>query len=221
MRNIVLILVILCSFSRCVNECETCGQGKIMENYVLKYDNLSNSYFYIYDPVEDSAGFSFKTEFHGGTIINCLFPDNNEKIKSAFRRIAAHNGDTAFYRPISQCFPFTCLSDKAGRFDIYCDMEYAGYPAETPLNEICTIYFYSAEEFVRSNYVAPDIDAPVKQYRMPLNEFNSTEHYLMAATNFYLVLSVKPDNRPAEYLFTLVYSFADKQLTHSIHYTVQ
>jgi hypothetical protein len=172
-----------------------------MENYVLKYYTFSEySNIFVNIIEEDSAGICFDLQFYNGEIVNCILPKNEDMLVK-FREIAKYNGDTAYYRPISTCFPYTCLSDKTGRFDIYCDREYAGYPAETLLNDLVTIRFYSAEEFVRSDYV----NAPVKQYSMPLTEFNAGNYYLIVSNHISFVLNVKPDY-PAEYRFTFTYS---------------
>jgi hypothetical protein len=208
MRNVFFILLILCGFAQCAEPCDTCGEGKIMENYVLKYYILSDySSIFITTPEKDSAGVSFEIGFYNNEAISPLLSEN-EEIHAKFREIARNNGDTAYYRPISTCFPYTCLSDKAGRFDIYCDREYAGYPAETLLNEFVTICFYSVDEFVKSGYISPDT---VKQYCMPLTEFNAGNYYLMASNHISFVLKVKPDY-PAEYRFIFTYSDSSVEL---------
>jgi hypothetical protein len=200
MRIVFLSLLILLSFTQCTEPCDTCGEGKIMENYVLKYYSDYSSLF-VDIPVIDSAGIKFESYFYNGELINCIFPQNDNMLLK-FREIAKYNGDTTFYRPISQCFPYTCLAREIGRFDICCDIEYAGYPAGTSLNELFTIYYYSAEEFVRNGYyTTPDI----KQYCKPLIEFNSGKYRLVASNHIYLVLNVKPDYS-AQYIFTFTYS---------------
>jgi hypothetical protein len=175
-----------------------------MENYVLKYyEHADWSNLYVDTPAKDSSGIKFEAYFYGGNLINSIFPED-ENMSAKFREIAKSNGDTAYCRPVSTCFPYTCLSHEAGRFDIYCDKEYAGYPAGTLLNELFTVCYYSAEEFVRSGYVTPDINAPVEQYCKPLTEFNAGKHHLVASNHIYLVLNIEPDC-PAEYVFTFTY----------------
>jgi hypothetical protein len=214
MRNIFLILLTIFVFSQCAEECETCGQGKIMKNYILKYYTLFDySNIYIDTPEEDSAGIIFKAYFYNGKLINSLFPEN-EKMLADFHEIAKNNGDTAYYRPISTCFPYTCLTSKAGRFDIYCDTIYAGYSAGTSLNEFVTICFYSAEDFIRNGYVSSDINTPIKQYCMPLTEFNVGNHYLMASNHISFILSIKPD-RPALSFYRFVFTYSDNSFEFS------
>jgi hypothetical protein len=201
-------------FSGCSEQCETCGQGKIMENYVLKYYILFDySNIFIEPPKKDSAGISFETRFYSSELVNPLFPENEEMV-AKFREIAKNNGDTAYYRPISTCFPYTCLPDKAGRFDVYCDREYAGYSAKTSLNELITIRFYSAEDFVRSDYTS----IPVQQYNMPLTEFNAGNYYLVASNYIYFILNEKPDY-PSEYEFIFTYSDGSIEISANIFTT--
>jgi hypothetical protein len=204
MKNAFLILLILFSFTRCAEPCDTCGDGKIMENYVLKYYTHTNySNLFVDTPSKDSFDIKFEVHFYGGELINSILPENEEML-AEFRDIAKYNGDTSYYQPISTCFPYTCLSYEAGQFNISCDMEYAGYPAETSLNELFTIYYYSAEDFVRGGYVTPDINMPIEQYCKPLIEFNAGKYNLVASNHIYLVLNIKPDY-PAEYMFTFTY----------------
>jgi hypothetical protein len=189
-------------FSQCAKECETCGQGKIMENYVLKYYTLYDwSSIFITMQEEDSTGVSFEIGFYNNEPITPLLSENEEAL-AKFREIAKNNGDTAYYRPVSTCFPYTCLANKAGRFDIYCTKEYAGYPAETLLNEFITICFYSVEEFVKNGYVGTDT---IQQYCMPLTEFNIGSYHLVTSNHISFGLKLKPDH-PAEYRFILTYS---------------
>lgn len=206
MKNVFLSLLLLFSFTQCAEPCDTCGDGKIMENYVLKYYvHTDYSSLFVDIPVKDSSGISFETYFYNGIQINSIFPEN-EEMSAKFREIAKNNGDTAYYRPISTCFPYTCLAREIGRFDICCDKEYAGYSAGTSLNKLFTIYYYSAEEFVRNNYyITPDINTPVRQYCKSLTEFNAGKYHLVASNHIYLVLNVKPDYS-AEYTFTFTYS---------------
>jgi hypothetical protein len=189
-----------------------------MENYVLKYFNHTDySYLYVYPPDQYSSNIRFEVRFGDGEIINSIFPEN-EAMLSKFREIAAYNGDTAYYSPVSTCFPYTCLSREAGRFDICCDKEYAGYPAEVSLNELFTICYYSAEEFVKSGYVTPDINAPIEQYCKPLTEFNAGRHHLVVSDHIYLFLNIPPDY-PELYMFTFTYSdSSDKIYQHSAYF---
>jgi hypothetical protein len=207
MRNVFLSLLILFGFMQCTEPCDTCGDGKIMENYVLKYyKHTDYSYLFVDIPVKDSSGIKFQSCFYNGELINSIFPlDDNMLVK--FREIAKYNGDTAYYRHISQCFPYTCLAHEIGRFDISCNKEYAGYSAGTSLNDMFTICYYSAEEFIRNGYdVNQDIKAStVKQYCKPLTEFNTGTHHLVASNHIYLILNVNPDYS-AEYMFTFTYS---------------
>jgi hypothetical protein len=205
MKNVFLILLILFGFSQCTEECETCGQGRMMDNYVLKYfvfTDFSSIYISSYT-TEDSAGIRYDVVFYNGDLIDCIFP-KNENMLAKFHEIAKYNGDTAYCRPISTCFPYTCMSDKAGRFDIYCDTVYAGLPAKTSLNEFCTIYFHSAGEFVKSGYAASETDPRLKQYCMPLTEFNSGNHYLVASNSISFTLNLKPE--PGWYIMFVSYS---------------
>jgi hypothetical protein len=173
-----------------------------MENYVLKYYILYDySNIFITTTEEDSAGVSFEIGFYNNEPITPLLSENEETL-AKFREIAKNNGDTAYYHPISTCCPYTCLANKIGRFDIYCEREYAGYPAETLLNEFVTICFYSVEEFVKSGYVDTD---SVKRYCMPLTEFNAGSYYLVTSNHISFDLKLKPEY-PAEYLFILTYS---------------
>jgi hypothetical protein len=214
MKNAFLILLILFGFSRCTEECETCGQGKIMESYVLKYYILYDySNIFISTPKEDSAGISFETGFYSNELITPLFPEDGDMV-AKFREIARNNGDTAYYHPVSTCFPYTCLPDKAGRFDIYCDREYAEYPAETLLNDRITIRFNSAEDFVKSNYTG----IPVRQYCMSLTDFNEGNFRLVASSNISFLLSVRPDY-PGEYSFVFTYSDSSVKLSNNVFTT--
>jgi hypothetical protein len=176
-----------------------------MENYVVKYYGRADySNLFVDIPTKDSSGIKFEAHFYDGELINSILPEN-ESMLAKFREIAKYNGDTSYYRPISTCFPYTCLPYEAGRFDICCDREYAGHPAGTSLNELFTVYYYSAEEFVRRGYVISDINTPVEQYCKPLIEFNAGTHHLVASNHIYLVLNIEPDYS-AEYTFTFTYS---------------
>ncbi|MDR0603296.1 MAG: hypothetical protein LBG80_03220 [Bacteroidales bacterium] len=182
-----------------------------MENYVLKY--IIPAYImHLYTPQEDILGVKFGIGFDG-QLINSLIPENDD-VLDKFRQIAKRNGDTTYYHPISTCFPLPCLSDGGSRFDVYCDKNYADYPAGASLNDLITIYFYSAMEFVKSNY-ATDNSKPVKEYCLPLNEFNSGNHYLLAYDKVItFILNAKPDDME-EYSFRFVYSdISGKEMMH-------
>jgi hypothetical protein len=192
-----------------------------MENYVLKYyvfTDFSNIY-YIDVQTEESSGIKFEAVFYNGELVNPIFPEN-EDMYAKFREIAEYNGDTAYYRPVSTCFPYACLPHEAGRFDICCDAEYGGYPAGTSLNEFVTVYFYSAEEFVKSAYAAEYANAPLKQYSKPLTEFNAGKHALVASSGISFVLNIKPDY-PAEYRFTFTYSGSSGEFVSNVYRDVK
>jgi hypothetical protein len=67
--------------------------------------------------------------------------------------------------------------------------------------------------FVETQYFAsPRVSTPVKQYNMPLTEFNAGSYCLVSSTNIFFTLSKKPDY-PSEYLFVFTSSDGSVEIT--------
>ena len=193
---------------QCTEPCENCGDGKIMENYVLKYTTSPSIYvFYV---GANSLSLKFKADLTG-SMLNSMLPEDETEL-AEFREIARRNGDTAYYRPISTCFPYTCLADEAGRFNISCDRDYAGYSAGSSLNDLCSIQFYSAMDFVAGGYSGSD---KIEQYSLPLTEFNQGKHYLVSGSKIEFLLPLESEIS-GKYWFYFTYSDGSEESEHSI-----
>ncbi len=160
---------------------------------------LSIDSLYIYLSPNDSTSTEFTSWNRDKALNDSIVRVNLEK----FRTIAKQNGDTAYYRPIESAGP-DCFARRIDRIEIYCKSNYDQlHPKGAALNDICTIKFGSALEYVKSNYTNDNVLYEKSVVQMALTQFNKEKRRLVA-TQLALKL-VTPPQVTGSYIFTVHY----------------
>jgi len=116
---------------------------------------------------------------------------SNEENYLEFLELAEKHNDMSFNKPVGLSFHHTCIDDTIVKIDLISVNDYDNlHGPGSSLSDIVKIYYFSAEEYVKNNYLHAgeytcginvfQLESPGDYREMKLSDFNECSHELVS-----------------------------------------
>ncbi len=204
MRNLILSLLVILTFSQCKNESNNnCSLAPPTKYFIRGYVKSLDIFDCIYDKELQKDTSVLGLSINPSKAKLYYNPKYSKEGNVEFERLAKLYNDISFNDSGSFAYNSICLADTVTNIDISVNKKYnKEHPANSKINDLIKIAYSYPKEYIDNNYKPKRKGYKVSAKYIPLTEFNKKNKILLGVGYIGFTITEKP-TETNDFVFTV------------------